>query len=85
VALELMAPFVKVEGKLYIYSGRSVDEELPKVQRALNELGLKLQKSLSYTVEERELRLLILIKLRSIPKRYPRRFSAIEKRPLVNQ
>jgi len=85
VALELMAPFVKVEGKLYIYSGRSVNEELPKVQRALNELGLKLQKSLSYTVEERELRLLILIKLRSTPKRYPRRFSAIEKRPLVNQ
>jgi len=84
VALELMAPLVRVEGKLYIYSGRSVEEELAKIQRALNELGLELQKTLPYIVEGKELRLLVLTKRRSTPERYPRRFGTIKKKPLVD-
>ncbi|MDI3517567.1 MAG: rRNA (guanine527-N7)-methyltransferase [Thermotogota bacterium] len=82
VALELMAPFVKVGGKIYIYGGRTSEDETTKINTALKELSLSLERIKPYTIEGKDLRLLVFRKYEPTPEAYPRRFSVIKKKPL---
>ena len=82
--LEYMAPFVKVNGKIICMKGPKIEEELKESKKAIQELGLEIEKieKISFLNEEMERNILILNKKNETPQKYPRRGVNIRKSPL---
>ena len=86
ILLEYISPYIKVNGKCIVMKGDNVDEELKVSSNALKVLNLKLlRKNLySYNVKNEEYKrsILEIEKINETPKKYPRNYGKIKKKPL---
>lgn len=83
--LELMLPFVKQGGYAIAMKGESVNQEIQKSTKALNELGGRIIKIVdpSEFIENYPGFLVVIEKISETPKRYPRRNGVPMKSPLI--
>lgn len=80
---EYMLPFVKVNGIAICMKGPNFKEELEDAKRAIEVLGGKIEKIESINVgEELERNIIIIKKIKSTPKKYPRGQSKPLKEPI---
>lgn len=84
VLLELVAPLLKVGGYFLALKGKGGEEELFEAKGALKALGLSLFKEEEYELPEGKGSRVLLVfkKEKATPKRYPRPYADILKRPL---
>ncbi|WP_404460095.1 16S rRNA (guanine(527)-N(7))-methyltransferase RsmG [Sutcliffiella horikoshii] len=84
VLSELCLPLVKEGGMFVPMKAAAASEELEKGKKALQILGGKLEKvhSFSLPLEESERNILIINKIKSTPKKYPRKPGTPNKQPL---
>lgn len=83
VLLELTAPFVRIGGKLLLYKGPRYVEEFFEAERVAKELGVDLEKTISYELLTSEKRVLLVFKkIKGTPQKYPRKPGIPQKRPL---
>ncbi len=82
ILLELTAPYVKVGGKVLAMKGTAVEEELQEAKNAIVKLGLQLEKVEPFPIDGTAHTVIVLKKVASTPKQYPRRFSKIKQSPL---
>lgn len=84
VLLETIVPLLKVGGKLVAMKGPGAEEEYIQSQNALKKLNCHLQKVYEDTLPEcQEKRaIIIIVKDKTTPHKYPRQYSEIKKLPL---
>ena len=82
ILLELTAPYVKVGGTVLAMKGAAALQELEESKNAITALGLKLQRVAQFQTEDTEHAVIVLEKVRSTPKQYPRRYAKIKQAPL---
>lgn len=84
ILLELLTPFVKVNGSILALKGSSYNEELMESKNAFKELNVELTKiyheSLPNELGERPI--IVLTKTKQTNKKYPRAYAQIKKKPL---
>lgn len=84
--LELLAPLVKVGGKIICYKGPKAPEEIEIAKHAAEQLGLKLDGTVteySFGNEEIKRYLVVYKKIAPTPKRFPRQANKAIKQPIV--
>ena len=82
ILLELTAPFVKVGGLVLAMKGAAAQQELEEAKNAIKRLGLKVEKVVSFPIEEQEHAVIVLRKVAPTPAQYPRRYAKIKQCPL---
>lgn len=84
ILVELCLPLTKVGGLFLAMKGSSGAEELKEARKAIQTLGGKIVNIISFCLpEEREQRqILVIQKIESTPKKYPRNFNQIKEKPL---
>ena len=82
VLLELCAPLVKIGGSFVALKGKQGHEELVEAQKALSTLGMELVREEKIDVDEATRINLYMKKVRPTPKKYPRAYGQIKKKPL---
>lgn len=85
VLSELCIPFTKIGGYFVSLKGPSVDDEIRTSKNAINILGGKLEDVIKINIEGTDLKhnLVIIKKVKSTPKQYPRKAGTAAKKPLV--
>lgn len=83
--LEYLAPFVKVNKKCICMKGQDVEEELKKAKKAIDLFGLKVQEMDTFLLPRTDMRrnLVVLDKVKSLDKRFPRKAGMPAKEPIV--
>lgn len=81
---ELCLPLVKVGGAFVAMKAVDSDEELSQAARGIKALGGKVERITDYTVPGTDTvhRAVVIRKVKSTPKQYPRRFAKIKASPL---
>ncbi|KRQ85950.1 Ribosomal RNA small subunit methyltransferase G [Caloramator mitchellensis] len=81
---EYCIPFVKVNGHFIALKGPTVDEEINESRNAIGTLGGKLKSIIETTIPEYDVnhKLIIVEKIKETDKKYPRKPSQIEKKPI---
>ena len=79
---ELCLPFVKVGGLFIAFKGPKYKEELEEGRNAIDVLGGKLSKIIEYDVDNQQRSLIVIDKITSTEKQYPRIYSKIKSKPL---
>ena len=81
---ELCIPYVKVNGYFVAMKGPSVEEELIQAKNAISILGGKIEDVIQVSIEDSDLKhnLVIVKKIKSTPKTYPRQAGTASKNPL---
>ncbi|MFD3155357.1 16S rRNA (guanine(527)-N(7))-methyltransferase RsmG [Haloimpatiens sp. FM7330] len=84
VLSEFCLPFVKVNGYFIALKGPSVKEELNESKKAIKILGGKLEDVIEVDIQGSDLRhnLVVIKKIKEIPKRYPRKAGYVSKKPI---
>lgn len=83
ILLELCVPLLKVNGIMIALKGKNGNEELQQAKKAISELGIQLIKEEKTTIEDGSTRInLYFEKMRPTPKKYPRAYGQIKKKPL---
>ena len=82
ILLELTAPYVKVGGAVLAMKGSAAREELAECTGAIKKLGLKLEDVKEYPIDGASHAVIVLRKVSSTPKQYPRRYAKIKQSPL---
>lgn len=84
VLLEIAVPLVKLKGKIIaMKDAESVAEEMRMSKTAIQTMGVELTEQHEYTLDGIHKRaLLVFVKKKETPTKYPRRMPAILKRPL---
>ena len=82
ILLELTAPYVKVGGYVLAMKGTAAREELAECANAMKKLGLKLEDVKEFPIDGTNHAVIVLRKVASTPKQYPRRFAKIKQSPL---
>ena len=82
ILLELTAPYVKVGGAVLAMKGSAAREELAECADAIKKLGLKLEDVKEYPIDGASHAVIVLRKVSSTPKQYPRRYAKIKQSPL---
>ena len=82
ILLELTAPYVKVGGAVLAMKGALAAEELEESKNAIKKLGLKLEEVRQFPIDGTNHAVIVLRKVASTPRQFPRRFAAIKKSPL---
>lgn len=82
VLTELCLPFTKVGGKFVAFKGPKHIEELENSKNAIKLLGGKYNKTIMYDVDNQSRALIIIDKIESTDKLYPRVYSKIKSTPL---
>lgn len=82
ILLELTAPYVKVGGLVLAMKGAAAEEELREAKNAVNKLGLRLEKVVSFPVDDTAHAVIVLRKVSATPAKYPRRYAKIKQMPL---
>ena len=82
ILLELTAPYVKVGGKVLAMKGTAAKEELAEAQNAIKKLGLQVEQIAEFPVDDTAHTVIVLKKVASTPKQYPRRYAKIKQNPL---
>lgn len=77
---ELTAPYVKLNGKIFLWKGVDEIELIEKSVSFLNELGLEIENIFKYELPyyKSERVLLVLKKIKETPKKFPRSFKRIK-------
>ena len=80
---EYLLPYIKINGIAICMKGPNVDEELEKSKKAIKILGGKVEKVEHFFVnEDMERNLIIIRKINSTPKQYPRKAGKPSKEPI---
>lgn len=81
---ELCIPYVKVNGYFVAMKGPSVEEEITGAKNAINILGGRIEDIIEVNIEDSDLKhnLVIIKKIKSTPKIYPRQAGTANKTPL---
>jgi 16S rRNA (guanine527-N7)-methyltransferase len=81
---ELCIPYVKVNGYFVAMKGPSVEQEIIDAKNALSILGGKIEDIIQVSIEDSDLKhnLVIVKKIKSTPKTYPRQAGTASKNPL---
>jgi len=84
ILLELSIPFCNINGKIIFYKSKKVFSEMKESSSAINILGGRVEKLIKVDIPglEEFRALLVVDKEKSTPKKFPRKFSRIKKRPL---
>ncbi len=82
ILLELTAPYVKVGGAVLALKGAAAREELAECKNAIRQLGLKLEAVKEFPIDGTNHAIVILRKVASTPRQYPRRYAKIKQSPL---
>ncbi len=82
ILLELTAPYVKVGGAVLAMKGAAAAEELADSQNAIKKLGLKLEGVKEFSIDGATHAVIVLRKIASTPKQFPRRYAKIKQSPL---
>jgi 16S rRNA (guanine527-N7)-methyltransferase len=84
VLCELCLPYVKPGGAFIAMKGPELDAELKEAYVALKTLGGTAERQIAYTIPGTELRhcAALIRKSAPTPKKYPRRWAQIKKKPL---
>lgn len=85
VLCELCMPFVKKGGAFIAMKSVDSEEEINEAKAAVKKLGGKIEKVIDYPIPDTDVihRLIIIRKETATPKGFPRRFSKIQKTPLM--
>jgi 16S rRNA (guanine527-N7)-methyltransferase len=62
--------------------GNAGKEELDEAKNAIRQLGLKLEKAVSFPMDGTEHMVIVLRKVAPTPPRFPRRYAKIKQSPL---
>lgn len=81
---ELCLPFVKVGGKFICMKGNNIEEELKEAQKAIEILGGKIEKTDNFIIPKTDIErnIIIISKIKSTPKQYPRKAGTPAKEPI---
>jgi len=82
VLTELCLPFVKVGGLFIALKGPKHEEEFEEGKNTVKMLGGKLSKIIKYDVDNQQRVLIVIDKITSTEKQYPRIYSKIKSKPL---
>ncbi len=82
VLLELTAPYVRVGGYVLAMKGAAAREELAEAKNAITRLGLKLEKTVDFPMDDTAHTVLVFKKSAKTPAQYPRRYAKIKQNPL---
>lgn len=82
VLSELCIPFVRLNGYFIALKGPKHNSEIDESLFAITELGGTLQDVQLYQIENQDRSLVIISKVKTTKKKYPRMFSKIKKNPL---
>lgn len=84
VLSEFCLPYVKVGGYFVALKGPSIDEEMAEAKKAISILGGKIEQIIDVTIEGSDLKhnLVVIKKVKSTPKKYPRKAGMVTKNPL---
>ncbi len=86
VILELGVPFLKKGGKVVLWKGKKVYEELAELKNGYKLLGLSESQMIKFKQEEEDQDTIFLLfeKIKNTPKNFPRSMQAIKKKSLGN-
>ena len=73
---------MKVGGAVLAMKGAAAREELAECAGAIKKLGLKLEDVKEYPIDGASHAVIVLRKVSSTPKQYPRRYAKIKQSPL---
>lgn len=79
---EYALPFVKVGGYFFAMKGPAIDEEVKEASNAINILGGKIVENIKYDFEYGERNILVIKKIKTTPKKYPRGQNKPRLKPL---
>jgi len=81
---ELCLPFVRVGGYFIAMKSLETDEEIKEAKNAITTLGAEIKEHYDYTIPITDVthRAVIIYKTKETPKKYPRRFARMQKKPL---
>lgn len=82
VLTELCLPFVKVDGVFIALKGPKFKEEYEVSKNAIKVLGGKLSSTVEYDIDNQKRALIIVKKISSTEKQYPRNYGKIKSKPL---
>ena len=84
ILAELCLPFVRVGGQFLAMKAEDSDEEIREAGSAVEKLGGRLADVREYAIPGTDIlrRVAVVEKIAPTPERYPRRWAAIQKRPL---
>ena len=84
VLCEFCLPYVKVGGAFLALKGPALVEELAEAEKAITQLGGKLEQVFEYAIpgEDAHHNIALIRKVAPTPKKFPRRFAQIKKAPL---
>ena len=80
--LEYSLPLLKVGGKLLAYKGDNNEEEIEDSNKALEILGGKIQKVLKFDIENNKRTVVVVVKTKDTPIKYPRNKNLPKTNPL---
>lgn len=83
ILAELAIPYVKIGGYFAAYKSTNHESELKEAEKAIHLLGGQIENIYNYRINDEIIHSLIIIKkIKTTPKEYPRQFSKIKKAPL---
>lgn len=82
--VEMSLPLIKVGGIFVAMKGKDVEDELNEALEGISKLGGRIRDVIEFTLTEgeNERTLVVVEKVKSTPKKYPRNFGQIKKKPL---
>ena len=85
VLLEYLLPVVKKDGICICMKSNKADEEIKEAQKALEILGGKIEKVEKFNLPgtDNERTIIVVRKIKSTPKNYPRKAGIPVKKPLI--
>jgi 16S rRNA (guanine527-N7)-methyltransferase len=85
ILLEYCLPYVKIGGVFLALKGPMLDEEIDEAKRALLVLGGRIEKMVEVEIPYTDLshRILVIKKIKSTPKIYPRQAGTPRKEPII--
>ena len=82
ILCELCLPYVKVGGKFLALKGAMTHEEVDEAKQAIAVLGGKVAEIREFPIAGAIHRIVVIEKVKSTPRQYPRKFAKIKQSPL---
>ncbi len=80
--VEYMLPFAKVGGMIICLKGPNYEQELMDASKAIDILGGKVEKTLSFNIEDNERNIIFIKKHKTTPEKFPRKQGKPLKEPI---
>ncbi len=83
ILLEIISFSVKINGKVILYKGLNINDELPKSWKSVKKLGLEFNEINDFNLDEKTIRKIIdFNKISKTEKQYPRDYQKIKSNPI---